>query len=201
MPKFKSREEYEQWKANRLEFKNGADIQPRPNKKPGLILAVGWGFIALSCLMILGGLSGLIWSIQLQQIEFNFGSMESISDLNEMPGIFKLFLFVLRHPMFFAFLLTCFAVLVLIAGIFFLMLKTWAKISLEVFSWIALALFAIIGILWVSFWFSGPESGGGFLSCFGSLVGIFVGGVYAAVPVTAIIVLRRPAVKEAFGQN
>ncbi|UCF87125.1 MAG: hypothetical protein JSV71_06510 [Nitrospiraceae bacterium] len=59
MPRLKSHEDYERWKAERLKRQSRTDLESRFRKRPGLVLAIGWGFIVLAIFMILSGLSGL----------------------------------------------------------------------------------------------------------------------------------------------
>ncbi|NIS75059.1 MAG: hypothetical protein GTO08_07225 [Deltaproteobacteria bacterium] len=115
-----------------------------------------------------------------------------------MPVLFHVFLFTLKHSIELSFLFTLFGFFVLIAGIFFLQLKAWARTALEVFSWSAAAVVVCGAVLWVSAWVNTPDSSSASASLLGAMIGVIVLAVYASVPVTALIVLRRQSVREFF---
>ncbi len=196
MPKFRSREEYEQWKASQAVERKSASVLQEPWKKPVLVQLIGWAFIVLSVFMILGGLSGLSGSAFLVKMELDITAMEK--GLTGMPVLFHVFLFTLKHSIELSFLFTLFGFFVLIAGIFFLQLKAWARTALEVFSWSAAAVVVCGAVLWVSAWVNTPDSSSASASLLGAMIGVIVLAVYASVPVTALIVLRRQSVREFF---
>jgi hypothetical protein len=91
MPRFKSHEEYERWKAERLRHQSRTDLQSRFRKRPGLVLAIGWGFIVLAIFMILSGLSGLPSAVFMEEVVSNFS--ETGTGYKNFPALFKVFLF------------------------------------------------------------------------------------------------------------
>ncbi|OGW38285.1 MAG: hypothetical protein A2Y97_04690 [Nitrospirae bacterium RBG_13_39_12] len=174
-------------------------MQTSSDKKPILLILIGWGFIVFAVLMILGGLSGLIQSSLIQKFfnQANFNNMEPMPD--KMPVLFRIMLFMMMHMMFFSSLLVVIAAFVLITGIFFLRLKSWARTSLEIFSWAAMVIACIKGILFMSFWISAPQQDSpAFVSFSGVFVGLFITLAIAAIPGTAAVALRLKKVKELF---
>jgi hypothetical protein len=200
MQKFTNNKEYQMWKANRSDSGGRSVLQTSTNKKPVLVIMIGWGFIVFAILMILDGIFGLIQSSLIQKFfdrpDFDFSNMEPMAD--NIPVLFSLMLFVIKHIMFFSFLLIAIAVFVLIASIFFLRLKSWARTSLEIFSWFATVVVCIKGILFMSFWISTPQGSTAFLGLFGVLAGLFIMVAIAAIPATAALTLRNKKVKEVF---
>lgn len=196
MPKFKSREEYEEWKASLSGERESASGQPEPWKKPVLIQLIGWAFIVLSVFMIFGGISGLASAAMLNEMEFDITSLKE--ETYNMPELFHVFLFILKYSIEVSFLFILVAFFVLISGIFFLQLKGWARTALELFSWAAAAVFVAGVILWVSAWMDAPDAPSAAASMFGVMIGVIVLAFYASVPVTALIVLRRRSVKNFF---
>jgi hypothetical protein len=196
MPKFKSREEYEEWKASLSRERESASDQSEPWKKPVLIRLIGWAFIVLSVFMISGGISGLASSALLNEIEFDITSLKE--ETYNMPELFHVFLFILKYSIELSFLFILIAFFVLISGIFFLQLKGWARTALEVFSWAAAAVVVAGVTLWVSAWMDAPDAPSAAASMFGAMIGVIVLAFYASVPVTALIVLRRRSVKDFF---
>lgn len=196
MPKFKSREEYEEWKASRSGQRERASDEPEPWKKPVLIRLIGWAFIIFSIFMIFGGISGLTSATMLNAMEFDILSLRE--ETYNMPALFHVFLFILKYSIEFSFLFIMVAFFILIAGISFLQLKRWARTALEVFSWAAAAVTVAGAILWVSAWMNAPDAPSAAASMFGAMIGVIVLTFYASVPVTALIVLRRRSVREFF---
>jgi hypothetical protein len=174
-------------------------LKTSSNKKPILIIMIGWGFIVFAILMILCGISGLIQSSLIQNF-FNQAELTNMEPMpDDIPILFRIMLFMIRHMMFFSFLLIVIAVFVLLASIFFLKLKRWARTSLEVFSWAAMVLVCINGILFMSVWISVPQHDSpAFFSVIGVLMGLFITLAIAAIPGTAAVALRLKKVKEVF---
>ena len=165
------------------------------NEKPVIILLIGWGFIVFAVLMLLVGLGGLIQSAIIEQViadQIDFTGMDSPS--KDIPLLFQLILFSIRHMMVLSCMVIGIALSVIVVGFFFLKLKNWARITLEVFSWLLLVIVCIKGILFMSVWTGGPAA----FNLFGMLVGLFITVSFAAIPVTAVVVLRLRQVKENF---
>jgi hypothetical protein len=195
LPKFKNRQEYEIWKASNSGEKEDNFLHKSPDSKPLLVTAIGWGFIVFAFLMILGSLSGLAQSAIFDDFFTLFNNFDKAeTSPQNMPLFFQIMMFSMRHMMVLAILLLCLAVSVLVASIFFLRLKRWARTFLEVFSWIALGLICIMGILFTSLWFGGPA----FFSMFGVLVSLFITLSFAAIPGAAVFALRNETVKNSF---
>lgn len=198
MPRFKSHEEYERWKAERLRHQSRTDLQSRFRKRPGLVLAIGWGFIVLAIFMILSGLSGLPSAAFMEEVVSNFS--ETDTGYKNFPALFKVFLFSMKHITILSLLFILIALFVLGAGVFFLKMKPWARTVLEVFSWVALVFIIGTGLLWAAAWMGGQDSSAPF-SMFGVTIGFVIMLLYAAVPVTALVLLRYKSVREAFGKS
>ncbi len=81
------------------------------------------------------------------------------------------------------------------------MLKTWAKTSLEVFSWGTVIFIAFLGLLWILTWASASGTSTASSTLFGTVIGLIVTAFYAAIPVTFIVLLRQRSIKDAFGMN
>jgi amino acid transporter len=195
MPRFGSREEYENWKAGRLNHRKGSDLRDSYLKRPFLVLAIGWVFIVISCLVVLGGISMALQAAFIQQSGLDPGEMGQIP--RDMPVLFELLLFVMKNVMVLSIILTGIGIFALISGFYFLKQRRWARTVLEIISWISAVFITSVGLLWIGFWISGPDSPAHF-SMFGITIGIFIMLVYTAVPVTAIVLLRHNSVKGAF---
>jgi hypothetical protein len=198
MPRLKSHEEYERWKAERFKRQSKTDLQSRFQKRPGLVLAIGWGFIVLAVFMILSGLSGLPSAAFMEEAVSNFS--ETYTGYGKIPALFKVFLFSIKHIRALSLLFILIAIFVLVTGIFFLKLKPWARTVLEAFSWVALVFIIGTGFLWADVWISGPDSSAS-ISMIGVTIGFIIMIIYAAVPVTALVLLRYKSVREAFGMS
>lgn len=197
MTRFGSREEYEKWKAAGTGHPERAGSMRGPQRKPGLILAIGAGFILLACFMMLIGLWGAVASLQVQSMGFPFGEIEQEPD--EIPFLFEVMLFCFTHMMTIALAVMVISIFVLSAGIFFLRLKAWAKTALEIFSWISLVFIVIAGFLVIGTWLRGPTPV--FFGIFGVAVWLFFTLVYAAVPVTALVLMRSGTIKDTFNED
>ncbi|UCF87124.1 MAG: hypothetical protein JSV71_06505 [Nitrospiraceae bacterium] len=79
-------------------------------------------------------------------------------------------------------------------------MKPWARTVLEIFSWFALFFIISIGILWTDAWIGGHNPSASF-SMFGVTMGLVIMLLYAAVPVTALVLLRYRSVRAAFGKS
>jgi hypothetical protein len=197
MPKFSNREEYEQWKAERNVMRDDAIMHGVSAKRPGMVLALGIGFIVFASILFLNGLGGLVRAMIIQEIDFD--NMETM--MTEMPAFFGVLLYVLQNLMVLSLLLTIIAVMVLVSAIYLLKLKVWAKQALEVFSWAVLAFIFIGGFLWVDVWSETSGSSEASFSLFGAGVGIIAALINAAIPITALILLRHRTVREAFSRK
>ncbi|TNF54838.1 hypothetical protein EP227_03660 [bacterium] len=198
MPRLKSHEDYERWKAERLKRQSRTDLESRFRKRPGLVLAIGWGFIVLAIFMILSGLSGLPSAAFMEEVVSDVP--EADTGYRKFPALFKVFLFSIKHITALSLLCIFIALVVLVTGVFFLKMKSWARTVLEIFSWFALVFIVSIGILWADAWVGGHDPSASF-SMFGVTMGLVIMLFYAAVPVTALVLLRYRSVRAAFGKS
>lgn len=198
MPRLRSHEDYERWKVERLKRQSRTDLESRFRKRPGLVLAIGWGFIVLAIFMILSGLSGLPSAAFMEEVASDLP--EADTGYRKLPALFKVFLFSMEHITELSLLCIFIALVVLVAGIFFLRMKPWARVVLEVFSWFALVLIIGIGFLWADVWMGGQDPSATF-SMFGVTMGLVIMLLYAAVPITALVLLRDRSVRAAFRKS
>jgi hypothetical protein len=201
MPKFKNREEYERWKETKAGTNNERETGNLPGKGTGLVLFVGLGFIFVSCIMIVSGLSGLTMSIYMHDFlgQFQESMMQDVDAMPEdLPLLFSVLFLIFRHSLFFSCLFLLISVFVLVSGIFFLKRKPWARTGLEVFSWTSIALITWFTLLWVFMWAGESDSATGF---FGAGIGIIVMLFYAAVPIAGLFLLRHGSIRKEFNRG
>jgi hypothetical protein len=165
--------------------------------KPLLVKALGAGVIVVASLMILMSLSGIVVSLQLEMLGLDISQWEMPEE--EMPVMIELFIFVFKNSLIFALLMTAYSIVMLVSGIFFLLLKTWAKILIEIILWIAVIVIGIVALLWIFMWLSGPTDA--FAGIFGALMGLFFAAFFASIPVIGLVLIRNRTVKEAFSGN
>lgn len=206
MQKFKNREEYERWKAARLGPTDGITLQSLKKERPLLCLSISIGFIIFAVLLILNGFNGLLKGIQFQAID-----MTPLTEMHdEMPFPFKMVLFVFQHLTGLSLLQIAISVFVLIAAIYFLKMRAWARTTLEAVSWISLVFVASVG-LFASFSCTsivsainakaGSTPAPTSFTIFGIVLGLAMTIFFSAVPATAIILLRCATTKKAFAGN
>jgi hypothetical protein len=201
MPEFKNREEYERWKETKAGTNNEGKTGNLPAKKTSLVLFVGLGFILVSCIMIVSGLSGLTMSIYMHDFigQVQESMLQDADAMPEdLPALFSLLFFIFRHSLFFSSLFLLISVFVLISGIFLLKRKQWARTGLEVFSWTAIVVISLFTLLWVFMWAGEPDAAAGF---FGAGIGIMVMLFYAAVPIAGLILLRHGSIRKEFNRG
>lgn len=206
MQKFKNREEYERWKAARLGHTNGMTLQPPEKERPLLCLLIGIGFIIFPVLLILNGFDGLLKRIQFQAID-----MSPLTQMHdEMPFPFKVVLFVFKHLTGLSLLQIAISVFVLIAAIYFLKMRAWARTTLEAASWISMVFVASVGLFASFSWASivsainakaGLTPAPASFTMFGVVLGLVMTIFFSAVPATAIVLLRCATTRKAFVRN
>lgn len=85
-------------------------------------------------------------------------------------------------------------ILGIIAGINFLKLKSWARIVLEVLTWLLLFFILVFGIFFVSQWSGHGPSG---FMVMGAVMGVVILGIYAVPLLIIVKYLRGNRVKNA----
>ena len=166
-------------------------------KRPTSVTVIAWIFIVMAGFSIFsGGVGFLVFSATKHM-------GQAIPPIpQEMPGSFKALSVVFQH---FGLLALCqigFSIFLLIAGIQFLKLRSWARTALEVTSWLGLVYTVSFGIFWVYIWIgmtsrlpSGettPMGSPAMFTRFGAVIGTVV-MVTFTVPVVVIIKFLRGA--------
>jgi hypothetical protein len=197
MTKFRDREEYERWKAEKTT--RGAAPPRTPAGRPDSVTLLGWGFSGLAVLMALGGISGLMKARLIE--DALSGIVPRMT--GDMPLVFKAMLAFFRHLGLFSLLEILVAAFMLAAGIQFLRLRAWARTSLEGISWLWLALVVCAGGLWLASWagMSGGANAPFLFTATGAVIGFAVTGVAAAAPTVAIFFLRGKTVRAAVSRR
>lgn len=171
-------------------------------KRPTSVTVIGWIFIVVAVLMILGGAMGLV--------AFSFIHPSGGSTVPPMPKdvgrTFAVMSIVFQYFGLLASLQIVFAIFILIAGIQFLKLRAWARIALEIVSYLGLIYTVGFGTFWVVSWISvtsrfpvaestvGPPA---LFNIFGAVMGIVVIAVCVVPLIVIIKFLRGETIKEA----
>jgi uncharacterized protein YneF (UPF0154 family) len=174
------------------------DIQ---KKRPTAITVIGWIFIVTAILMIFsGGIAFIAFSYMKQIAE----EMPPIAQ--ELPNQFRVMRIIFQNFGILALLQVAFAVFVLMASLYFLQLRRWARSALEIVAWLGLVYVVGFGIFWVASWinitssFPASQVPSGLSPMF-NIIGAIMGGVVTviwAVPLVIIIIfLRGKTIKDA----
>jgi len=157
-------------------------------KRPMSVTVIGWIWIGLGTLMLLGSMMALAMFLVLVRPHFESGGAES--RLDKLPWFGRFFL---RKVELFAAVQAGLAIFVMVSGRFFLKLRSWARTSLEAVSWLGLVYvvgFGIFfGITFIRTFASGEVQGGPpfvFIAIVVPIMLVVTVGVYA-VPLGVII--------------
>jgi hypothetical protein len=170
-------------------------------KRPTAITIIGWIFIVTAILMIFSSVIAFIAFSYMKQIA---EEMPPIAE--ELPNQFRIIRIFFQHFGILALLQVAFAIFVLMASLYFLQLRRWARTALEIVAWLGLVYVVGFGIFWVASWinitssFPVPEVSSGpppMFNIIGATMGCVVTVVWAAPLIIIIIFLRGKSIKDA----
>jgi hypothetical protein len=171
--------------------------------RPASVTIIGWIFIGVAGIMIFSGTTGMISFACMKQAEGkNYLPMPE-----GLPGHLKIMWGIFRYFDSLAIIQILFALFVIIACIYFLKLRAWARAALEGISWLGLLFVAGFGIFWVTSWINATsgmavaEGATGPPPIYG-LIGIVIGvtmmAIWAVPLVVIITFLRSIGMRETF---
>jgi len=187
-----------------VERTEGPETIIHPWDKPLAVTIIGWLFVGVGALSILGGLMMLwMWQTVLAPL---WKEMPTIPP--DLPAWAKLAPLYFRYFIVVPLAVMAVSVFVLIAAVEFLKLRAWARTALEAVSWLHVAYVIGSGILWLVIWVtlssqipSAGEEGmtnRGVFMIYGVVMGMVV-ILFWAVPAGVIIYfLRSKTVRGAF---
>lgn len=167
------------------------------NQRPTAITIIGWVSIVGGALMGLSGLMGLLAYSAMQQMS---GGKQPVIPDNLSPS-FKMAGWMFQHFELLSYSQVGIAFLVMVAGVYFLKLREWARMILEIMSWLGLIYTIGFAMLWIPSWIamttgSQAQAPAAF-GIVGAIMGILVLAVFAVPLVLMIKYLRGPVVREA----
>ena len=113
--------------------------------RPTSVTVIGWMFVIFAILLVLSGCMSFIFAELIRKMPEAYQEMPI--DINQL---FKSMPFAFSSIMIFSILQIVYGVVILVSGIYFLKLKSWARITLEVISWfglLATLVSAVLGVL------------------------------------------------------
>lgn len=113
-------------------------------KRPIEVTVIGWIFIGVAIFTCLSSMIALIY--------FSFFYQMIVRNLLQFPGQLKSFLVLFKYGELMMLPTMVVAIFVIIAGIYFLKLRTWARNALEVVSWVAIGYRVGHSIFFMIFW-------------------------------------------------
>ena len=168
-------------------------------KRPGSVTTVAWIWIITGFVLALSSVIGLL-SLQAMG---TMGFEEIISQLPaDMAPEFQVILGLINYILLLTILQGLFGIAALIGGIYFLQLRNWARMILEILTWLGLIGNVGFGVLWWFLW-SRISSVSNELFSFqdyataGQVVGIVVMAIVTIPLVKMIIFLRGKTVRNA----
>lgn len=108
-------------------------------KRPTSISVIGWAWIVIGSLMCLSAVMALLVSLTISQ-----AAAQTDTDHN-VPAILGFFPLLALIQM-------VFAILGIVSGVNFLKMKSWARTTLEILSWLLMVFVAGFGIFWIISW-------------------------------------------------
>jgi glucan phosphoethanolaminetransferase (alkaline phosphatase superfamily) len=169
------------------------------SKMPTVVKVLGWGWLAVGCLMILsGGMAFIVSTIMNQARGFPAST--------KAPPQFAPMLIIFQHFGILALIQIALAGFIVFTSAQFLKRREWARVGLIVLSFLAAAYVIGFSIFWIYMWVS--ITGAASASSHGnppppgfSLIGI-VGGIvnmviFSTPPILSIIALRGKTVRDA----
>lgn len=172
-------------------------------KRPTSVTVIGWIFIALAGLMILSSIMAFAVFSIMKHMGVDIPPLPA-----EAPGFVSI---ISQNPDLFILLQIGFAIFVLITSIQFLRLRSWARTTLEILSWLGFVYLVIFEIYWVSSWISktlgasADENTINLIIVLHRVLGLITNIVYTAafaIPIIVIIkFLRGKTIKEAVNKN
>jgi len=172
-------------------------------QRPSAVTVIGWIFLVAGALMILMGLQGIIIYSIVKPL-----ATRAPQSLEQAKPLIWPFLLIGRYLGLLAILKILAGVIILITSIQFLKLRPWARVVLELCSWLGALIVIVFGtfltIAWIatttSLWRAGAELPGFIVVFVG--IGALMASINVAVfvvPFAALIVfLRGKTVREAF---
>ncbi len=176
-------------------MEDGGTLEPG-GKRLTSVTVIGWLWICIAIFMALSGIMSSLMFFLFIGPEMQ----EAQKQLSEQAEsvFFPMFLFEYFGVL--SLLQVAFAIFVIFSGIMFLKLRSWARLSLEVISWLSLLYIVVFGIFWVFSWVTitgqaatgdGAEMLGAF-QVIGAIMGTVICLVFA-VPLGFIIRFLRGA--------
>lgn len=167
--------------------------------RPASVSVIAWIWIVSGVFIIVSGVMGI----------------DALSDLPELmpdkdlpkqvPPVLAVMMGLSHYLIWLTALQMVIAVLAVVAGVYYLKLRAWARGILELLTWVSLAMLISLGFFWLPMWMMTSEH---FLPTDGSIdvqrvkfIGAVLGGVFmvvSAIPLAMMIrSLRSKAVGEA----
>ena len=163
------------------------------------ITVIGWIWICIAAFMAFSGfMASVVYYL------FLGPEMQQARDQLPEQQVGPLFTFMFEYFGVLSVFQVLFAVFIVYSAIMFLRLKAWARLSLEIITWLSLLYIVGFGLFWIVSWFSmtgqipddqGAEMLGAF-QIFGAIMGAVITLVFA-VPLGIIIkYLRGEKIRE-----
>lgn len=170
-----------------------------PPRRPAGVSVVAWIWIVSGLFIIVGGVMGIGALSDLPEL------MPDNAHRTRMPAAVAVMLGLSHYLIWLTLIQLAVAVLAIVAGVYFLRLRAWARGVLELLTWLSLVMVISLGFFWLPMWMMTSEQ---FLPRDGSIdvekvkmIGLVLGGVFmvvSAIPLAMMIkTLRSPAVKHA----
>ena len=165
---------------------------PNPERMPGVLRIIAWLWIVAGGLMALSGFMALL-------------ALSAMPQMPEPPPEFGLMALPFRHIGVLMAAQFVVAVIALVAGIGLLRLRAWARTTVEVMCWLAIAYNLVFVVLWVSAWTSiaapmmdtMPDGGGWAMRYAGPVMAIVMTAAMTVPLVLMIRYLRGPEARAA----
>ena len=169
-------------------------------KRPGGVAAVAWVWIVSGVLIILSGLMGIGALAQISELTPPHQRPALPPLLAAMSGLSHYLILVTLVQM-------AVAAVAVVAGVYYLRLRAWARSILELLTWMSLVLTLSLGFLWMPMWMGMSNellpSGTGVDPRTLKAAGVITGAavmIVGAVPLILMIKsLRSRAAREAVG--
>ena len=167
--------------------------RPAAARPTGLTITA-WLWIVMGVLMLFSGLMGAI-------AYFTIGHMGPLPEAPpDAPAVFGVMTSLFEYFGLLVLAQAAVAIVAVSAGIALLQLRAWARMAIEVLSWLAFAYFVGFGVLWLVMWLAmtgdmphgGEHMGAGMIQVLGAAMGVVVTALFA-VPLAIMIRYLRGA--------